>query len=83
MSWIERLRNFPEGASECRYREKKYLMRKETRLDGRLIKLYSEELGGRDFVSLNCYIVKGKTLLKPCEMPAEKVMDFIEKAEVF
>jgi len=83
VSWIEKLRNFPEGASECRYHGKKYLMRKETRLDGRLIKLYSEELGGRDFVSLNCYIVKGKTLLKPCEMPAEKVMDFIEKAEVF
>ena len=81
MSWIEKLRNFPEGASECRYHGKKYLMRKETCLDGQLIKLYAEELGGRDFVSLNCYIVKRKPLLKPCEMPKEKVIDFIRKVE--
>ena len=75
-SWIERLRAFPDGASDVTYRGRRWLMRKETRLGGRLIKLYAEELGGADFVSLNCYEVS-RPLLKPCEMAEEKVIAFI------
>ncbi|WP_456451067.1 hypothetical protein [Hydrogenimonas sp.] len=75
-SWIERLKAFPDGASEATYRSRRWLVRKETRLDGRLIKLYAEELGGSDFVSLNYYEAK-RPLLKPCEMAKEKVVAFI------
>lgn len=78
MSWHDRLKGFPDGAHEVYYDEKRYLMRKETLLQGRLIKLYAEALGGNDFVSLNYYETQTAPLLKPCEMPAEKVIAFIE-----
>ena len=35
-------------------------------------------VGGNDFVSLNYYETAARPLLKPCEMPAEKVIAFIE-----
>ncbi len=73
------LRALPEGASDVHFRGRRYLLRKETLLGGRLIKCYAEELGGNDFVSLNYY--PGLELLKPCEMPAAKVAAFVE--EVF
>jgi hypothetical protein len=78
MSYRERLRAFPEGAFEGTYHGRRYLIRKETLLKGRLIKLYAEELGGNDFVSLNYYETARSPLLKPCEMPREKVIGFIE-----
>ncbi|WP_345970195.1 hypothetical protein WCX72_00095 [Sulfurimonas sp. HSL1-6] len=80
MSYCEKLRAFPDGAQEVLYEGKRYLMSKETHLGGRLIKLYAEELGGNDFVSLNYYETSSVPLLKPCEMPAEKVIAFIENA---
>lgn len=82
ISYRERLRAFPEGACEVHYRNRRYLMRKETHLGGRLIKLYAEELGGNDFISLNYYETAAAPLLKPCEMPVEKVIAFIENAVV-
>jgi hypothetical protein len=78
MSYRERLKGIPEGACEVRYNGRRYLLRKETRLGGKLIKLYAEELGGNDFISLNYYETAAKPQLKPCEMPAEKVIAFIE-----
>ena len=66
-----------DGAYDVSYQKKRYLLRKETHLDKKLIKLYAEELGGKDFISLNYYPhIKGG-LLKPCEMPEKKVIDFI------
>ena len=60
---------------------KRYLLRKETRLEGKLIKLYAEELGGNDFISLNYYPYLQNGLLKPCEMPQEKVIQFVMSLE--
>jgi len=78
MSYRDPLKAFPDGACEVYYNRKRYLMRKQTLLKGRLIKLYAEELGGRDVVSLNYYETAATPLLKPCEMSAEKVIAFIE-----
>ena len=39
--------------------------------------LYAKELGDNNFISLNYYTNIGDGLLKPCEMPEEKVMDFV------
>lgn len=78
LSYRERLRGFPEGAFEGSFQNRRYLIRKETLLEGRLIKLYAEELGGNDFVSLNYYETRSAPLLKPCEMTEEKVIEFIE-----
>jgi hypothetical protein len=81
VSYRERLKAFPDGAHEAVYNGKRYLMRKETRLGGKLIKLYAEELGGNDFVSLN-YYETAPPRLKPCEMPVEKVIAFIENVRL-
>ena len=66
-----------DGAYDVTYENRRYLLRKETLLEGKLIKLYAEELGGNNFISLNFYPQINNGLLKPCEMPAEKVKTFI------
>ncbi len=75
-----RIKNLANGSYDVMYENRRYLCRKETHLEGRLIKLYAEELGDNNFVSLNYYAEK--KLLKPCEMPVEKVVDFIMDLDI-
>ena len=75
----ERLLSFEDGAYDVLYEEQRYLFRKETHLNGKLIKVYAEELGDNNFISLNYYPQTADGLLKPCEMPNKKVIDFITK----
>jgi len=77
----KKLLNLKNGTYDVMYKSRRYLLRKETHLDNRLIKLYAEELGGNDFISLNYYPKIKNGLLKPCEMPQEKVVDFIINLE--
>ena len=66
-----------DGTYDVFYKNKRYLLSKKTLLKGKLIKLYGKELGDNDFISLNYYSdIKGG-LLKPCEMPVDKVVDFV------
>jgi len=74
------LLHIANGAYDVSYLNQRYLLTKSTHLKGQLIKLYAEELGGNNFISLNYYT--HKQLLKPCEMPVLKVMDFILKMEI-
>ena len=67
----------PNGANDVYYLGRRYLLRKETLLDGRLIKIYAEELGGNDIVSGNYYPTLKDGMLKPCEMSDKKVLDFV------
>jgi len=71
----------PNGANDVRYLGKRYLLRKETLLEGKLLKVYAEELGGNDIVSGNYYPSIKKGTLKPCEMSDAKVIDFVLNAE--
>ena len=75
---LDYLNEIQEGYSEGMYNNKKYGITKTTFNNGKSIKLYGEELGGNDFVSLNYYITKSKELLKPCEMPEQKVIHFLQ-----
>lgn len=72
----------PEGANDVHYLGKRYLLRKETLLEGKLLKVYAEELGGNDIVSGNYYPTMKGGMLKPCEMSDKKVIDFILSAKV-
>ena len=67
----------PNGANDVRYLDKRYLLRKETLLGGKLLKVYAEELGGNDIVSGNYYPTMKDGMLKPCEMSDKKVIDFV------
>jgi len=72
----------PNGANDVRYLGKRYLLRKETLLEGKLLKVYAEELGGNDIVSGNYYPTMKGGMLKPCEMSDKKVIDFILYGQV-
>jgi hypothetical protein len=78
----KRLQTLADGANYVKYNDKKYLLRKETLLDGKLIKVYAEELGGNDIVSGNYYNTIKDGVLKPCEMSDAKVIDFVLRVEV-
>jgi len=73
---------FPDGAYDVYYGSRRYLMRKESRLSGKLVKVYAQELGGNNFISLNYYPETAEGLLKPCEMSDEKVIAFICEASL-
>ena len=67
----------PNGANDVFYQEKRYLLRKETLLNGKLIKIYAEQLRNKDIVSGNYYPTMKGGMLKPCEMSDKKVIDFV------
>jgi hypothetical protein len=72
-----RITALDEGAYDVTFKESRYLLRKETLLGGRLIKLYARELGGNDLISLNYYPSLQGGLIKPCEMSETKVVTFV------
>jgi len=75
--FFKKLKALPDGAYDVTYQYQRYLFRKSTLLEGRLIKLYAHELGGNNFISGNYYSSLKNGLLKPCEMSEKKVINFI------
>ena len=78
---LQQIQRFPIGYSMVQYENKKYGVTRTDFNKGKSIKLYAEELGGNDFISLNYYITAKAEKLIPCEMPKQKVLDFIANAE--
>ena len=76
-----KLLSLPDGAYDVLYHDKRYALTKSTRLKGKLIKLYAQELGDKDFISLN-YYPELEDGLKPCEMAKQKVITFVEDCRV-
>ena len=76
--FLKRLMELPLGYSEGHYNNRRYGTTLSVSADGKRRKLYAEELGGSDHISFNLYFLDaGNPLLKPCEMPAQKVIDFV------
>ncbi|MBO6879122.1 MULTISPECIES: peptide methionine sulfoxide reductase [Winogradskyella] len=74
---LEKIKNIPIGYSEVNYKDKTYGVTRNDFNNGKSIKIYAEELGGSDFISLNYYITNNNELLKPCEMSEQKVIHFL------
>jgi len=74
---LEKIRKLPVGYSEVIYLKRKYGVTRTDFNKGKSSKVYAEELGGNDFISLNFYVTEGGEHLKPCEMPTKKVIDFL------
>ena len=72
----------PNGANDLFYNGQRYLLRKETLLDGKLIKIYAEDLSGNDIVSGNYYPTMKGGMLKACEISDKKVIDFVLHAQL-
>jgi len=69
----------PEGWSEVEYDGRRYGLTRVTRAGGRSSSIFAEELGGTDVVSANVYRTSTGDVLKPCEMPAQKVLSFLRR----
>ncbi len=67
----------PVGWSEVIYAGRRYGVTRSVAAEGRALSIYAEELGGRDVVSANLYLTADGPQLRPCEMPAAKVIDFL------
>ncbi len=76
---LNKIRSLPIGYSEVVFKNKKYGVTRTDYNDGKSMKVYAKELGGSDFVSLNFYITSLDEKLKPCEMPEEKVIQFLNE----
>ncbi|SDB65608.1 peptide-methionine (S)-S-oxide reductase [Flavobacteriaceae bacterium MAR_2010_188] len=74
---LERLVLFPIGYSEVSFQNKKYSVTKKEFNMGKSLKVFAQELSGKDFISFNLYLLEKGIQLKPCEMPKEKVLEFI------
>lgn len=75
---LQFIQKLPEGYSEGTYNAMKYGLTKTTFNNGKSFKIYGEELGGKDYISLNYYITEEKEILKPCEMSKQKVILFLQ-----
>ncbi len=74
----DRLSAWPRGYFVARYKDRRYGVSNSLHGNGRSMKLYAEELGGPDRISLNIYApAHGELALKPCEMPVDKVTAFV------
>ena len=56
---------------------RRYVVTRQDFTGGSSQKLVAEELGGADYISLNLYRLSSGSRLKPCEMPEEKVVEFV------
>ena len=74
---LKQIRKLPLGYSEVIYLNKKFGVTRNDFNNGSSYKIFAQELGGKDFISLNYYITTISESLKPCEMPRQKVIDFL------
>ncbi len=77
MNVLNYINKIPEGYSEGIYMNAKYGITKSV-FNNKSFKVYAKELKGTNFISLNYYITSTKKLLKPCEMPEQKVIHFLQ-----
>ncbi|WP_299850428.1 hypothetical protein [uncultured Roseovarius sp.] len=67
----------PLGSFTGEFNGRRYVVTRQDFSGGQSQKLVAEELGGNDYISLNLYRLASGARLKPCEMPARKVVDFV------
>ena len=73
---------WPEGYFTATYDGHRYGVTRSVHANGRSMKLWAEQLGGTDRISLNIYAPQsGDPALKPCEMPIDKVTAFVLGAQ--
>ncbi|MEO1537364.1 MAG: hypothetical protein AAFR73_06505 [Pseudomonadota bacterium] len=82
-SFLAAFDQLPVGGYGATFNGSRYRVTKAIMATGRSQKLEAEELGGTDYISFNLYrLASGEILLKPCEMPAEKVIEFVMNVTV-
>lgn len=67
----------PLGWSRHRVDGREWGISRVDRVDGRASTIDGEELGGARRMSANVWRTESGTLLRPCEMPAEQVLEVL------
>lgn len=67
----------PEGWTLVCYQGRPYGLTRTTRAGGKSVSVLAQELGGSDLVSANIYRTTSGHLLRACEMPQQKVLNFL------
>lgn len=68
----------PTGTFTGHADTRRYVVTRQVLAGGKSHKLVAHELGGADYISLNLYQTQNSgALLRPCEMPTRKVVDFV------
>ena len=78
----QKLKDLPLGGFFAIYKDSKYLVKKESFSQNKILKIYAKELKGNDIVSGNYFLTIKNGLLKPCEMSDKKVIDFVLNLEI-
>ncbi len=77
-AFLKAFHDLPVGTFTGSVGPHRYLVSHQIMACGKSHKLAAHQLGGPDYISLNLYLTqKSGALLRPCEMPAEKVVDFV------
>lgn len=69
--------SIPEGITKIVYKSQTYSLIKNTFNTGNSIKVFAKDLSGTDIISANIYSLNSNYILKPCEMPEQKVLHFL------
>ncbi|MEM1220151.1 MAG: peptide methionine sulfoxide reductase [Bacteroidota bacterium] len=77
MSLIDLVQRVPLGYTTVQYDGRTYGLQRQNFNNGKSVKVFAQELGGTDFISFNFYQTSQGGQLKPCEMPAPKVLAFL------
>ena len=72
-----RLAALPTGTTRGRYAGRSWTLTVKRSADGRQGWVWGEELGGAGRISGNLYCLRDGLVLKPCEMPAERVHEVL------
>lgn len=72
------LKKLPRRYTEGVYNNRRYGTTVSEIARGRKIRLFAQQLGGKDYVSFNLYrLSDGSHRLNTCEMSTEKIVDFV------
>lgn len=74
------LASIPEGWTRAEIDGHAWGVTRTTKVNGRIVSVYAERLDNTDTISANIWQTTDGPLLKPCEMPAPKVMKFLHAA---
>ncbi|TDE14226.1 hypothetical protein [Jiangella asiatica] len=74
------LSSIPEGWSRAEVDGQAWGVRRVTRAGGKVISLNAERLGDTEQLGANVWITSDGPVLRPCEVPADKVMRFLRAA---
>ncbi|WP_299984413.1 hypothetical protein [uncultured Ruegeria sp.] len=77
-AFLDAINSLPTGTFTGTARQSRYVVSHQIKAGGKSHKLVAHQLDGPDYISLNLYLTKNSgALLRPCEMPAEKVVTFV------